>query len=70
MVVEVERETGTPWHAHPGAYATFRQAILQTMAQHKPEGDARFGPRPHRTSPYDDPAQLGTQIAIDDLGNP
>jgi hypothetical protein len=66
MAAWLERETGSTWHAHPGTHDTLRQAIVSWMGQYKPEGDARFGPRPHRAEPYDDPLQLGIQAAFNE----
>jgi hypothetical protein len=66
MAAELERETGAPWHAHAGAHAVLRQNILSRLARLKPEGDTAFGPRPHRTEPYDDPQQIGLSLESSD----
>jgi hypothetical protein len=66
MAAEVERETNSAWHSHPGAHDVLRQAIVSWMGQYKPEGDARFGPRPHQAELYDDPLKLGIQIAFNE----
>jgi hypothetical protein len=64
MAAWLERETGAAWHAHPGTHDALRQGIVSWMAQYKPEGDARFGPRPHQTEFLDSPLQLGIQAAF------
>jgi len=60
MASEIELETGTPWHAHAGSHAAFRQAILSRLARIKPEGPTAFGARPHRTQPGPEvPEEIG-----------
>jgi hypothetical protein len=69
MAAELERETGTPWHAHAGSHAVLRQELLSRLARLKPEGDRAFGPRPHRAEPYDDPQELGVELEFTDWEN-
>jgi hypothetical protein len=63
MAADVERETGTPWHSHPGSHLAFRQAISGYLAALRPrEGLFAFGPRPHQADPSDDPEEIGLGI--------
>jgi hypothetical protein len=65
LAKEIELETGAAWHAHPGSYLAFRQAILSRLARLKPEGadplgkPPTFGERPHQSGPGGDPQQIG-----------
>lgn len=66
MAAELERETGSAWHAHAGSFAALRQAILSKLARIKPEGDLEFGPRPHRADASDDPQEIGIWAEFSD----
>jgi hypothetical protein len=60
LATEIELETGSQWHSHPGSFVAFRQAILSRLARLKPPGkDLKFGPRPRRTVPGDTPEEIG-----------
>jgi hypothetical protein len=60
LAMEIRRETGSAWHSHPGAHIAFRQAILSRLNRLEPKGgELRFGPRPGRTRPSDDPHEIG-----------
>jgi TraY domain len=65
LAEEVELETGTPWHAHQGSFAAFRQGILSALARFKasmPEGSPAFGERPHQSAPGNDPQEIGITL--------
>lgn len=59
MAADLERETGAPWHAHPGSHLAMRMAALARLSRLEPKGDLAFGPRPQRAWPSDDPQQIG-----------
>jgi len=59
MPAEIQRETGTVWHKHAGAWAAFRQAILSRLKRLQPQGATAFGARPHQSQPGDDPEEIG-----------
>jgi hypothetical protein len=42
FALDVKRETGREWHAHPAANRAMRHAITARLARLKPEGDAMF----------------------------
>jgi hypothetical protein len=64
MAAEIERETGSTWHEHAGAFETLEWAIKFRLRELKPKGSTAFGERPHATLPYDDPYQLGPIIEV------
>lgn len=42
FAIDVKRETGREWHAHPAANRALRFAITARLARLKPEGDDMF----------------------------
>jgi hypothetical protein len=59
MAADLERECGAPWHSHRGTFAALDLAVVTRLSRLRPEGDAAFGPRPHRAWGSDIPADIG-----------
>ena len=52
LAEEVELETGAPWHAHLGSFASFEYGVAKLLGRRKEaiqHSPTAFGDRPHQT---------------------